>query len=251
MTEPAPPLVQAAVPGGREPESSWPQLAASASLGLLIGLLVALSRTPVARDVTLALVTLLAAFLGLKGKAGSGNSLRVLGLSLGCVLSVCVGIWMRNHDLLSPPRAPPVPHPLAQKSLDDLQKMFGAQDGQRLWLLSQLGEIPPGVLGKPYDSTSDKPASPEPKAPAAPSLAAPGVLGTALVAEQQAEAAAASCGALVEQYAQLDLQQAKDKYSKRPELNALPELLDTLQVKDPRKTLTALGKLACRLAEKS
>jgi len=81
-------------------------VAAGGSIGLLLGMLVGLSATPIVQTVVSALVALLAGIFGLSDKLsstmGSGASRRLIGFSIAAVIALPVAILMRTHDVLAP-----------------------------------------------------------------------------------------------------------------------------------------------------
>ena len=85
----------------------------SLGIGLLVGVLVGLSLTPVVAGILTTLGGLLAAMLGLQQEPGGESStalsrLRMKGVRIGAfglatVLGVAAGLYARNHDLFTPP----------------------------------------------------------------------------------------------------------------------------------------------------
>ncbi len=84
-----------------------------ACLGLLLGLLVGMSSTPVVANVIAAFTAAMIAFIGLRANdspnspsdetSRSSSALaRTSGFALACVASVLLGLFIRTHDLLSP-----------------------------------------------------------------------------------------------------------------------------------------------------
>lgn len=74
---------------------------AGAGMGGLTGLLVGLSVNSVAGGILTAIAAILAAVLGLKGDQGVGNSMRMFGFGLVCVMGLLAGIFIRGNDTLS------------------------------------------------------------------------------------------------------------------------------------------------------
>lgn len=82
---------------------------AGASLGLLVGLLVGLSTSPVAAIVVGSLAALLGGVFGLAEKLPSGlvgsGARRLSAFALACVVALLGGVVMRTHHVLSPSAA--------------------------------------------------------------------------------------------------------------------------------------------------
>jgi hypothetical protein len=104
-------------PGAAPPEPSRTRVLSDAfpslGIGLLVGLLVALSLTPVVAGVLTTLGGLLAAMLGLQQEPGEDggtavsrlrmNGARIGAFGFAAVLGISGGLYIRNHEVLSPP----------------------------------------------------------------------------------------------------------------------------------------------------
>jgi hypothetical protein len=78
------------------------EITAGGGLGLLVGLLVALSVSPVVGSVISALTVLLAGFFGLAPSGGPDRAWRIGAFGLACVIGVVAGLALRNGDWFSP-----------------------------------------------------------------------------------------------------------------------------------------------------
>jgi len=92
------------------------QVFASVGIGSLIGILLGLSSSPVVGLVVGSITAILTSLIGLKTSASddesksqllTGNQLKLAGIRTGsfgfaCVVGICVGIFMRTHNVLSP-----------------------------------------------------------------------------------------------------------------------------------------------------
>ncbi|MEM6369254.1 MAG: hypothetical protein AAF851_13200 [Myxococcota bacterium] len=131
-----------------------------ASLGLLLGLLVALSDSPVVGAVVTALVALLAAFFGLLPGPPDGKESepqrwpqvrhdRLIGFSLAMILSLGIGIWLKVTGRVGPG---------VEARLERYEALVAnsesSTEAKRLVLVEEFGDVPPGVLGRPWTGTS-------------------------------------------------------------------------------------------------
>lgn len=120
---------------------------AGASLGVLVGLLVGLSSSPVTATVVGALVALLAGVFGLADKIPVGltgvGARRVMAFSLACSVALIAGVMLRTHQVLSPSTA----H--IRQQLSDIGISDKVEQMHMIRLL-RFGLLPPGAqaLGK-------------------------------------------------------------------------------------------------------
>ncbi len=87
------------------------QFGAGAGIGMLLGLIMGLSATPIVSTVLGAIAAGLLGLLGVGGRSSSQGSddsrlhhgaLRILGFGFACSVFVVVGILLRTHDALAP-----------------------------------------------------------------------------------------------------------------------------------------------------
>jgi hypothetical protein len=85
--------------------SSVADLVVGGAMGMLLGILVGLSRSPVVGEITAALAALLVAFFGFKSDAASpaapGNLRRIGAFCVAFALFVLLAVWIRANDLLA------------------------------------------------------------------------------------------------------------------------------------------------------
>jgi len=83
------------------------EFATGSAIGVLVGLIAGLSISPITSMVLGALSTGLLILLGLTEPKGSENSenrtTRILGFGLACSFALVLGIYLRTHQVLSPP----------------------------------------------------------------------------------------------------------------------------------------------------
>lgn len=112
------------------------QVFSGASIGLLLGLLMGLSASPVVALVVGAFAALLGAVVLPQAKGGANDTTpgrqhsaawRSGALSLAAIVGLVAGLWMRTHDALSPPRPT-----LAQQVAAVQAAGFGAEEARRL-----------------------------------------------------------------------------------------------------------------------
>jgi hypothetical protein len=114
------------------------EIAAGASLGALVGLLIGLSSTPVVAGVISALVGLLVAFFGLLEKSSPDGmkTLRIASFAVLCFAGVVLGIVSRAHEWFSP------------SVHTRIQKWVGAgyspEEARALTAYESLGVVPKG-----------------------------------------------------------------------------------------------------------
>ncbi len=112
------------------------QVFSGASIGLLLGLLMGLSTSPVVALVVGALAALLGAVVLPQAKGAANDTTparqqaaawRSGALGLAAIVGLVAGLWMRTHDVLSPPR------PTLVQQVAALQAAgFGAEEARRL-----------------------------------------------------------------------------------------------------------------------
>ncbi len=124
---------------------------AGIAIGASVGLLVGLSVSPIAGAVVTALLSVLVAYLGLGGQAGSLTSgvvsARVVGFCLGLAPALLLSLTLRTHDGLSP-------SPLAQVKRWEAAG-FSRREAKDLVVLERFGSLPPAP--RITDSVSPKP----------------------------------------------------------------------------------------------
>ncbi|MGZ5253445.1 MAG: hypothetical protein ACXWV4_03720 [Flavitalea sp.] len=107
-------------------------------LGLLVGLIIGLSIAEVSGIILGALTSLLAVFFGLKPEDGthSNKSLTIGSFSFACVIAICIGLFMRANNVLTPSIANDVKeYQLAN---------FDTAEIKQIILLKKLGIVPQG-----------------------------------------------------------------------------------------------------------
>jgi hypothetical protein len=124
---------------------------AGIAIGASVGLLVGLSVSPIAGAVVTTLLSVLVAYLGLGGQAGSLTSgvvsARVVGFCLGLAPALLLSLTLRTHDGLSP-------SPLAQVERWKAAG-FSHSEAKDLVVLERFGSLPPAP--RITDSVSPKP----------------------------------------------------------------------------------------------
>ena len=92
-----------------EPRLGARSLAAGASLGAFVGMLLGLAVDPVAKSVMTTALALVAALFGLAGKGGRlvepPSDGRLLAFCLAAIVATLLALTARTHDWLSPPDA--------------------------------------------------------------------------------------------------------------------------------------------------
>ncbi|SRR5258707_10121573 len=110
------------------------QIFAGAGLGILTGLLVGLSSSPVVASVVGALAAGIVTLLGLVQSDGSkklfapGAPARLGTFGLACALGTLLGLYVRTHDLLSP---------TPQQQIASLVKAGFDKEQAKQWLLAK------------------------------------------------------------------------------------------------------------------
>jgi hypothetical protein len=124
------------------------QIFSGAGVGLLLGILLGLSSSPVVSLVVGALAAVLATFIGIRGpnkdsleapgEATNGAQRKGLAFRAGafgftCIVGLLTGIYLRTHDSLSPPR------PSLKQQVDELVSVgFSAAEARRIAVLHSL-----------------------------------------------------------------------------------------------------------------
>ena len=141
---------------------------AGIAIGASVGLLVGLSVSPIAGAVVTALLSVLVAYLGLGGQAGSLTSgvvsARVVGFCLGLAPALLLSLTLRTHDGLSP-------SPLAQVKRWEAAG-FSRREAKDLVVLERFGSLPPASRDADFPITNrgllpmmDPPKPKEPTGP--------------------------------------------------------------------------------------
>lgn len=131
------------------------QIFSSVGIGLLIGILLGLSTSPVAGLVIGSVTALLASLIGVNGPGKQAElessekiyqeRQKLIGIRAGvfgltCVLGIIIGIQMRTHDVLSPPE-----HTLKQQ-FDELTEIgFSEQEARNIIIT---GAVDKGTTGQ-------------------------------------------------------------------------------------------------------
>ncbi len=141
---------------------------AGIAIGASVGLLVGLSVSPIAGAVVTALLSVLVAYLGLGGQAGSLTSgvvsARVVGFCLGLAPALLLSLTLRTHDGLSP-------SPLAQVERWKAAG-FSHREAKDLVVLERFGSLPPASRDADFPITKSSVLPlmlpPKPKEPTGP-----------------------------------------------------------------------------------
>jgi hypothetical protein len=140
------------------------QVFSGLSIGLLLGILVGLSASPVAALVVGALAAMLSTLVLPQSKGSATDTTparqqaaawRSGALGVAAIVGLVAGIWVRTHDALSPPAA--TPPSLAQQVAAVQAAGFSAEEARRLVAsrefsgargASASGEAPPKAQGR-------------------------------------------------------------------------------------------------------
>ncbi|MBT1688113.1 hypothetical protein [Dawidia soli] len=112
-------------------------------LGLLIGICIGLSSSPVVAIVLTTLTSLLAAYFGLKPASEqieqkSERLLIMIAFSFTCVTAILGSVYIRANGLLSPPTG---------KLIGELRELgFSQEEARTIFLYKEYGIVPPGSL---------------------------------------------------------------------------------------------------------
>ena len=137
-------------------EKSVGQLFAGIGLGLLVGILVGLSSSPVVSVVVGALAAGMVTLLGFTRPAkdgdpthAEGSTIRLGGFGLACSVAVLLGLFIRTHNWLSPSIADQV---------SEVQRAgFSAEDARRWVAYKNVGAILESGSGKGAGDGKDTP----------------------------------------------------------------------------------------------
>lgn len=107
-------------------------------LGLLVGLIIGLSIAEVSGIILGALTSLLAVFFGLKpeGESGNSKSITIGSFSFSCVIAICIGLFMRANNVLTPS----IENEVKEYQLAN----FDNAEIKQIILLKKLGIVPQG-----------------------------------------------------------------------------------------------------------
>ncbi len=136
----------------------------SMGIGLLIGILLGLSTSPVVGMVVGSVTALLASILGLdfsgktdeqdKNTSRFQNQVKMVGIRAGvfgfaCVIGVFIGIYVRTHNLLSPPQPG-----LTEKVAELVSVGFTQKEARDLVVVGHLSAETESTAGSPSASDS-------------------------------------------------------------------------------------------------
>lgn len=133
------------------------QLFAGAGLGLLVGILVGLSASPVVSVILGSIAAGLVTLLGFVSKedtaAGQGSVVRLGSFGVACAIAVVVGIFVRTHNVASPS---------ISQQVEEIRKAGYSAEEARRWVAyrnlgANLDAGPPGE--KPRETVSVAPAA--------------------------------------------------------------------------------------------